>query len=50
MLGVDELSHEGLLIRLWIRTQPLKQLNVGREFRRRVKLAMDREGSAIGIP
>lgn len=50
MVGVDDLSHEGLLIRLWMKTQPLKQLPVGREFRRRVKLAMDREGITIGMP
>jgi len=28
----------------------LQQWNVGREFRRRLKLAMDEQGIAIGIP
>ena len=49
MLGVDDLNNAGVTIRVWIKTQPLQQWNVGREFRRRLKLAMDEEGIAIGI-
>lgn len=50
VLGVDEVSHTGMLIRIWIKTLPLQQWLVGREFRLRVKLAFDREGIAIGVP
>ncbi|MGB3513934.1 MAG: mechanosensitive ion channel family protein [Microcoleaceae cyanobacterium] len=50
LLGVDEVSHSGILIRVWIKTPPLKQWALGREFRLRVKEAFDREGIAIGVP
>ena len=50
LLGIDRLTHSGILIRLWIKTQPLQQWIVGREFRRRLKQTFDREGIAIGIP
>lgn len=50
ILGVDEVSHEGILIHLIIKTQPNEQWNVGREFRRRVKLALDKAGISVGIP
>ncbi len=50
VLGVDDLNNAGVTIRVWIKTQPLQQWNVGREFRRRLKLAMDEQGISIGIP
>ncbi|MDT9184204.1 mechanosensitive ion channel family protein [Limnospira sp. PMC 289.06] len=50
VLGVDAVSHRGILVRIWITTQPVKQWEVGREFRCRVKEAFDREGIKIGIP
>jgi small conductance mechanosensitive channel len=50
ILGVDEVSHEGILIHLLIKTQPNEQWNVGREFRRRVKQAFDGAGISVGIP
>jgi len=50
VLGVDEIRHSGLLVRVWIDTPPLRQWPVGREYRRRVKLAMDAAGIAVGIP
>lgn len=49
VLGVDDLNNSGVTIRVWIKTQPLQQWNVGREFRRRLKLTMDEQGIAIGI-
>ncbi|MCY7320521.1 MAG: mechanosensitive ion channel family protein [Phormidesmis sp. CAN_BIN36] len=49
VLGVDDLNNSGVTIRVWIKTQPLQQWNVGREFRRRLKLTMDKQGIAIGI-
>ncbi len=50
LLGIEQLTHSGILIRLWIKTQPLQQWKVGRAFRRRLKRAFDREGIPIGIP
>ncbi len=50
VLGIDGLDHGGILIRVWIKTLPLAQWSVGREFRRRLKLALDTEGIAIGVP
>ena len=50
VLGIDELSHDGILIRTWIKTKPLEQWSVAREFRRRLKLALDDAGISIGLP
>jgi moderate conductance mechanosensitive channel len=50
VLGVDKLDYMGTTISLWIKTQPLKQWDVAREYRRRLKLAFDRVGIAIGVP
>lgn len=50
LLGVDSLDHTGTTIRLWIKTQPLKQWDVAREYRRRLKAAFDVAGIAFGIP
>ncbi len=49
-LGIDAMTHAGLTILLWIRTRPLKQFLVAREFRRRLRIAFDRAGIAIGVP
>jgi small conductance mechanosensitive channel len=50
ILGVDEISHEGILLRLLIKTQPSQQWSVGREFRLRVKHALDEAGIAVALP
>jgi small conductance mechanosensitive channel len=50
VLGVDALNSEGITLRIWIKTQPLQQWNVGREFRRRLKHALDQQGIEIAIP
>jgi small conductance mechanosensitive channel len=50
VLGIDDLKHSGMAIRTWIKTQPLQQWTVAREFRRRLKLAMEQQGIAIGVP
>ncbi len=50
ILGIENISHSGILIRLLIKTQPLQQWPVGREFRRRLKKAFDEQGIMIGIP
>ncbi len=50
VLGVEQFSDRGLMIRVWIKTQPLKQWEVAREYRRRVKVAFDRAGIDIPLP
>ncbi|NJN21783.1 MAG: mechanosensitive ion channel family protein, partial [Leptolyngbya sp. RL_3_1] len=50
LLGVDHLDHAGAIIRMWIQTQPLKQWDVAREYRRRLKAALDQAGIPIGVP
>ena len=50
ILGVESLDYRGITLRLWIKTQPLKQWLVARELRSRIKYAFDREGIDIGIP
>jgi small conductance mechanosensitive channel len=50
ILGVDQLTHTGLQLRIWIKTQPNEQWTVSREFRRRVQLAMLQEGLEVGMP
>ncbi len=48
-LGVDDFEHRGLLVRVWIKTQPMKQWDVSREFRRRIKNAFDEGGMPIPV-
>jgi len=50
VLGVDKFGDNSITIRIWIHTQPLKQWEVGREFRRRLKYAFDAEGITIPFP
>ncbi|MGH9753092.1 MAG: mechanosensitive ion channel family protein [Blastocatellia bacterium] len=44
MLGVDKLSAASVTLRLLAKTAANRQADVGRELRRRVKLAFDQEG------
>ncbi|KOP25954.1 mechanosensitive ion channel protein MscS [Hapalosiphon sp. MRB220] len=50
VLGIENFGDRGLLIRIWIKTQPLKQWDVAREFRRRLKIALDHAGISIPVP
>lgn len=50
LLGVDQISHTGIVIRIWIRTAPAQQWAIGRELRRRLKMAFDQHQIQIGIP
>ncbi len=50
ILGIDNISHRGILIRLLIKTQPLQQWSVAREFRLRLKKAFDEQGIEVGMP
>ncbi|WP_171814931.1 mechanosensitive ion channel family protein [Halothece sp. PCC 7418] len=50
LLGVDEFSHQGIMIRVWIKTKPLQQWPIGREYRRRLKIALDQAGIDLALP
>ncbi|MGK7939970.1 MAG: mechanosensitive ion channel family protein [Crocosphaera sp.] len=50
ILGVDNVSHQGILIQVWIKTQAMQQWAIGREFRLRVKEAFEIAGIKLGIP
>jgi moderate conductance mechanosensitive channel len=50
LFGVEQISHTGLIIRMWIKTVPSKQWAIARELRRRLKIAFDLYQIQIGIP
>lgn len=50
ILGVEQFSDRGLIIRVWIKTKTLKQWEVAREFRRRLKIAFDQAGIPLPLP
>lgn len=50
VLGIDDLSHTGMLVRVWIKTVPMEQWSVGREFRLRVHQAFESNQIQIGKP
>jgi small-conductance mechanosensitive channel len=50
MFGVEAMTHAGLTLLIWIRTRPLRQFAVAREFRRRLRVAFEQNGIAIGVP
>ncbi|MEC4891777.1 MAG: mechanosensitive ion channel family protein [Oscillatoria sp. PMC 1051.18] len=50
VLGVDNFSDRGAIVRVWIMTVPLKQWDVSREFRRRIKIAFDEAGIPLSLP
>jgi small conductance mechanosensitive channel len=50
VLGIDSVSHSGMTITIWIQTVPMQQWAVGREFRLRVRKALEANGIEIGIP
>ncbi|WP_232285688.1 mechanosensitive ion channel family protein [Crocosphaera chwakensis] len=50
ILGVDNFEQRGLIIRVWIKTKPLKQWDVSREFRRRLKVEFDKQGLPLPVP
>lgn len=39
VLGIENFSDRGIIIRIFIKTEPLKQWDVSREFRRRIQIA-----------
>ncbi|GFE70234.1 mechanosensitive ion channel family protein [Chroococcus sp. FPU101] len=50
LIGVSRVAHTGIEIMMRITVKRLRQWDVEREFRRRLKLAFDEQGIAIGIP
>lgn len=50
VLGIDSVTHSGMTLAVWIRTQPAQQWAVGREFRLRVRETMEAHGIEIGMP
>ncbi|OBQ39332.1 MAG: mechanosensitive ion channel protein MscS [Anabaena sp. CRKS33] len=50
VLGIDNFSDRGIMIRILIKTQPLKQWAVAREYRRRLKITLDAAGIYIPVP
>ncbi|MEM9803835.1 MAG: mechanosensitive ion channel family protein [Cyanobacteria bacterium P01_D01_bin.56] len=50
LLGVDNIDHMGATVRLWIKTLPLKQWDVAREYRRRLKIAFEEADLDFGVP
>ncbi|AFY60788.1 mechanosensitive ion channel family protein [Synechococcus sp. PCC 6312] len=50
VLGIEQLTHSGLSIRIWIKTKPGQQWAVGRELRQRVQRTMLKAGLEIGRP
>ncbi len=50
VLGVEDFGERGFVVRLWFKTEPLKQWEVSREFRRRVKNAFEESGIPLPLP
>ena len=50
IFGLDQFGDSALVIKGRLKTLPIKQWDVGREFKRRLKYAFDREGIEIPFP
>ena len=50
VLGVDAFADSAVVIKARIKTKPIKQWTVGREFNRRMKKRFDQEGIEIPFP
>ena len=48
--GVEQVSAEGVVVRLVVKTKPLEQWGVARELRERIKTRFDGEGVEIPFP
>ena len=50
ILGVERFGESQLIIRMMVKTAPLKQWDVGRELRKRIKKRFDEKGIQIPFP
>ncbi len=50
ILGIEKFGESHLIIRMMIKTVPLKQWDVGRELRRRIKNRFDEKGIQLMLP
>lgn len=50
IFGLDNFADSAVVIKGRIKTKPIKQWEVGREYRRRLKLAFDEQGIEIPFP
>ena len=50
LVGVDDFTDVGVVVKARIKTRPGKQWLVAREFQRRLKLAFDARGTEMGYP
>lgn len=50
ILGVDQFADSAVIIKARLKTKPIRQWAVGREYNRRLKHAFDREGVEIPFP
>lgn len=50
IFGVDDFADSAVVIKARLKTHPIQQWNVGREYRRRLKKAFDAEGVEIPFP
>jgi small conductance mechanosensitive channel len=50
VLGLDDFADSAIVIKVIMKTQPLKQWAVGRELRRRIKREFDERGIEIPFP
>lgn len=50
IFGVDDFADSAVVIKARLKTRPIKQWEVGRQYRRRLKQAFDREGIEIPFP
>lgn len=50
IFGVDDFADSAVIIKGRLRTKPIKQWDVGREYRRRLKYRFDAEGIEIPFP
>jgi small conductance mechanosensitive channel len=50
ILGVDKFADSAVIIKARIKTRPIEQWNVGREFNRRMKFEFDKRGIEIPFP
>ena len=49
VLGVDNFSDRGSVVRIWIKTEPLKQWSVAREFRRRLQKTFEQHNIPLPV-